>query len=832
VIDLRLAVRSLLSAPLVTLVAALSLALGIGATAAIFSLYEVVLLRPLPVEEPDRLVNLMGPGPKSGSISSNNAGGMEAVFSYPMFRDLERHPGPFSGIAAHRSFGANLAYQGDTRSSQGLMVSGRYFEVLGARPELGRLIGPEDDAAPGAGMVAVLVYDAWRKRFDADPGVLNRQIVVNGQSLTIVGVGPRGFRGTTLGQDPEVFVPLSLRGAMSPGWNGYENRRDYWAYLFARLAPGMSLEQATTAINVAYSALVQEVEAPLQQGMSQETLERFKAKELTLVPGIRGQSSVGDEADGPLTQLFAVTGLVLLIACANVSNLLLTRGANRAGEMAVRLSIGARRRQLLAQLLTESFMLAAAGGLLGLLVAHGTLRLIRSLLPAEAVRGLDLSIGPAVWLFLAALSLLVGLVGLVPALHSTRTDLVHSLRGLGGTATRSRAAGGFRATMATLQVALSMTLLISAGLFTRSLYNISRVDLGIDTEQLLTFGLSPELNGYTPAQSLELFARVEDELRSVPGASLVTASMVPLISGNNWGSSVSVEGFAADPDTDTHSMYNEIGPDYFRTLGIPLIAGREIEARDAAGAPKVAVVNEAFARKFGLGRDAVGKRMSTSVGSGTELDIEIVGLVQDAKYSAVKDEVPALFFLPYRQNERLGANNFYVRSSGEPESLLSTVRGRVQALDPNLPIEDLRPMALQVRESVFLDRLLSTFSAAFAILATVLAAVGLYGVVAYRVAQRTREIGLRMALGADSGSVKGLVLRQVALLAGVGAILGTAGALGLGKLAGSLLYGMEANDPAVFATATVLLLAVIFLAGMVPAARAARIEPMRALRNQ
>jgi predicted permease len=830
VIDLRLALRSLLSTPLVTLVALLSLALGMGANAAIFSLYERVLLRPLPVAEPDRLVNLVGPGPKSGSVSSNNSGDSDSVFSYPMFRDLERAEGPFTSVAAHRSFNANLAYRGSTRSTEGFLVSGRYFETLGLRPALGRLIEPEDDASPGGVPVAVLAHDSWRREFGADPGILNRQIVLNGQSLTVVGVAPAGFNGTTIGQDPEVFVPLAMRGTMTPGWNGYENRRDYWAYLFARLRPGESLESATAAINVTYRSLVQEVEAPLQSGLTPETLERFRNKELVLEPGRRGQSDVGEAAGGPLAQLFGVTGLVLVIACANVANLLLTRGANRAGEMAVRLSIGARRRQLLAQLLAESFLLALGGGALGLLVAHGTLRLITSLLPADALSGLDLGIGPAVWLFLVALSLLTGLVGLAPAWQSTRSDLLGSLRTLGATASRSRAAAGFRATMATLQIALSMTLLISAGLFTRSLYNVSRVDLGIDTEQLLTFALSPELNGYQPAQSLELFARVEEELRAIPGATLVTAGMVPLISGSNWGSNVTVEGFPDDPDADTHSMFNEIGPDYFRTLGIPLLAGREIEDRDVLGAPQVAIVNETFARKFALGRDAVGKRMQ--VGAGGELDIEIVGLVQDAKYSEVKDQVPALFFTPYRQDDRLGSINFYVRAQAEPETLLAVVRDRVQALDPNLPVENLRTMAVHVRENVYLDRMLTTLSAAFAVLATVLAAIGLYGVVSYRVAQRTREIGLRMALGADGGSVRALVLRQVAALAAIGSVLGVLGALGLGRLAASMLFELQGNDPAVFAAASALLLAVVFVAGMVPATRAARIDPMRALRDQ
>ena len=829
-IDLRLAARSLLSTPLVTAVAAVSLALGMGANAAIFSVFERVLLRPLPVQGPEELVNLRSPGPKSGAVSSTNAGDSDSVFSYPMFRDLEGAPGPLTGVAAHCAIGVNLAYEGDTRSAGGTLVSGRYFEVLGLRPALGRLIEPADDAAPAGSPVAVLSHRAWTSQFDSDPGVLNRQLIVNGQSLTIVGVAPRGFRGTTLGDDPEVFVPLAMRDTMTPSWKVIENRRAYWAYLFGRLRPGISIEQATTELNVHYGAIMAEVEVPLQTGMTPQTLELFRTKQIELGSGLRGQSDLHEEVSAPLTQLFGVTGLVLVIACANVANLLLTKGAGRAGEIAVRLSIGASRRQLVAQLLAESLLLSLFGGALGLLVAHGTLRGLLSLMPAEAAAGLDLSIGPAVWVFLAALSVVVSLIGLVPALQSTRGDLVLSLRTLGSSTSRSRGSGAFRATMATLQVALSMTLLISAGLFTRSLYNVSRVDLGIDTEQLLTFRLSPELNGYTPAQSLELFVRTEDELRSVPGASLVTVSMVPLISGSNWGTNVSVQGFVAEPDADTNSMFNHIGPDYFRTLGIALIAGREFEASDSLGAPKVAIVSEGFAKKFGLGRDAVGKRMR--VGSGGELDIEIVGLAQDARYSEVKDEVQSVFYQPYRQDDRLGSTSFYVRAQGDPEALLATVRAKVQALDPNLPIENLRPMAMQVRESVFLDRMLSMFSASFAVLATLLAAIGLYGVVAYRVAQRTREFGLRMALGADGPRVRGMVLRQVAVLAAIGAVLGTVGALGLGKLAGSMLYGLEGDDPAVFAAATTLLLVVVFFAGAVPASRASRVDPMRALRDQ
>jgi predicted permease len=828
--NLRLALRALARTPLVSGVAVLSLALGIGANAAIFSIFEGLILRPLPVQEPDRLVNLEAPGPKSGWQSSNTAGGGEAIFSYPMYRDLEREQSPFTGLAAHRAFGANLAFSGDTVSGQGMVVSGSYFPVLGLSPALGRLFGPDDDRVPGGHPVVVLSHSYWQERFGGREDVLNQQLVVNGQDMTIVGVAPRGFRGTTLGQNPQVFVPLTMFGRVTPGWDRFEDRRTYFLYVFGRLKPGVGLAEAQTAVNAPYGAILREVEVPLQTGYTEETLQRFAEKQIALEPGTKGQSSMHEDLRDPLVQLFAVTGLVLLIAAANVVNLLLTRAADRAGEIALRLSIGARRRQLVGQLLAESVVLALVGGALGLLVALATLRAMLSLLPADAAATFELGLGPATWLFLVAMSLLTGLIGLFPALHSTRTELGSMLKGQAGRVSRSRAAGRFRAAMATLQIALSMALLISAGLFARSLYNVSRVDLGIETERLATFALSPELNGYQPSDSRALFERIEEEAAAIPGVSMVTASMVPLISGNNWGSNVSVQGFDETPESDTHASFNEVGPGYFRTLGIPLIAGRELEPADRLGAPKVAIVNEAFARKFELGRDAVGRRMQ--VGSGGEMDIEIVGLVQDAKYSAVKDVVPAQFFLPYRQDERLGAVSFYVRSDGDPDQLLASLRALVARLDPNLPIENLRSMELQVRESILTDRMMSMLSATFAMLATLLAAIGLYGVVAYAVAQRRREIGLRMALGADAMRVRGMVLRQVGWMVLPGAVLGMAAASGLGRVAQSLLYEMEGSDPGIFVLAALLLAAVALGAGMVPAQRAARIDPMMALRDE
>ena len=829
-VNLKIAFRTLFRSPFVTTVAVVSLALGIGANAAIFSLLDQMLLRAVPVHEPEQLVNLSAPGPKPGSQSCSQAGDCETVFSYPMFRDLERAQTVLTGIAAHRGFGANIAYQRQTLNGEGLMVSGSYFSVLGLRPALGRLLTPEDDRTIGAHFVAVLSHAFWESRLGANPAVLNETIIVNGQAMTIVGVAPRGFDGTTLGSRPQVFVPITMRGLMNPGFDDFENRRSYWAYLFARLEPGVSLAQARASLNGIYHPIVTDVEAPLQEGMSDQTMTRFRAKELVLEEGRRGQSSIHREARTPVLLLFSITAVVLLIACANIANLLLARGATRAMEMAVRLSLGASRGQIMAQLLVESVILALLGGAASLLVARWTLAGIGSILPPDASDTLRLQLSPSVVAFAAALSVGTGLLfGMFPALHSTRPDLVTTLRANSGKHSGARAAQRFRTSLVTAQIALSMALLISAGLFVRSLVNISRVDLGLRADNVVTFGISPELSGYDPARAATLFTRVEEELAAVPGVTGVTASFVPLLSGDNWGSDVSVEGFKREPDTDANARYNEVGAGYFRTLGVPLLAGREFTLADSRGAPKTVIVNEAFAKKFNLGRQAVGKRMAAG---DEELDLEIVGIVQNAKYSDVKDEVPPLFFTPYRQDSTVGSLYFYVRTARDPGQLVRAIPSVVSRLDPNLPVEELKTLPQQVRENVALDRVISTLSAAFAALATLLAAVGLYGVLAYTVAQRTMEIGVRMALGADGRRVRGMVLWQVGRMVLVGGVIGIAGALALGKAAGSLLFGLEGNDPAVVVGAALLLSAVALAAGYIPALRASRVEPMQALRYE
>ena len=828
--NLKLALRRLVKTPFVSLVAIVSLALGIGANAAIFSLYDQTLLRPVPVARPAELVNLSAPGPKPGSTSCGQAGSCDEVFSYPMFRDIERLQTVFTGVAAHVTVDVNLAYRGQTLNGQGLLVSGSYFPVLGLQAALGRLFTVEDDRNIGNHFVTVLSHDYWTTTLGSNPSVLNDTITVNGQALTIVGVAPRGFSGTTLGNQPKVFVPLTMRSLMSPGWKGFDNRRSYWAYLFGRLKPGITIEQARISLSGLYKPIITDVEAPLQKGMSDQTMARFKAKPIEVESGYRGQSSIHREARTPLAFLMTVTAIVLLIACANIANLLLARGAGRATEMAIRLSLGAGRRQLLAQLLTESFVLAVLGGIAGLVVARWTMALIGSLLPPDAGRTLEFELQGRIVLFAAAVSIVTGFIfGLFPAWHSTKPDLVSAIKAQAGQPSGARSAARFRTSLVTAQIALSMALLMCAGLFVKSLTNVSRVDLGVKIDNVIVFGLSPGLNGYEPARSKAFFERLEPELGGIPGVTGVAMARVPLLSGNNWGNDVSVEGFQRGPDTDAESRYNEINPGYFRTLGVPLMSGREFTAADTEGAPKVAIVNEAFAKKFNLGRGAVGKHMTQGDG---KLDIEIVGLVQNAKYSEVKQEIPPVFVRPYRQAERVGAINVYVRGAGDPAQILRSVPQTVARLDPTLPVEDLKTMPQQVRENVFLDRMISTLSAAFAILATILAAVGLYGVLAYTVSQRTREIGLRMALGADSGRVRRMILKQVGWMTLIGAVIGVTGAYYLGHAAASLLYQLQPSDPTVMAISVVILALVAMGAGYIPAYRASRVQPMQALRYE
>jgi predicted permease len=499
-------------------------------------------------------------------------------------------------------------------------------------------------------------------------------------------------------------------------------------------------------------------------------------------------------------------------------------------EMAVRLSLGATRGQIVTQLLTESMLLSLIGGAASLLVAKWTLGAMTALMPADMVRDLHFSLDGAAVVFTAVLSLATGFAfGVFPALHSTRAELASVMREAGTKQTGAKAAARFRTSLVTAQIALSMALLMCAGLFVKSLNNVSGVNLGIKIDHITTFGISPILNGYSAPRRTILFQQVSEALAAIPGVTGVTTARVPLLAGNNWGNGVRVEGFPHGPDIDQGSRFNGVGPGYFKVTGVTMLSGRDFTDADAIGRPKVAIVNEAFAKKFKIGRDAVGKRMSRG---GDTLDIEIIGLASDSKYSDVKLPIPPVFYLPNRQDTTIGSVHYYVRSGVDPSAVLRAVPGVIQRFDPNLPVVGLRTLEQQVKDNVFLDRMISTLSAAFAALATLLAAIGLYGVLAYSVAQRTREIGVRMALGADGGSVQRMVLKQVALMTLVGGVVGLAGALALGTAAKSLLFELKGYDPVVMAGSIAALTAVAFGAGYLPALRASRIDPMQALRHE
>jgi putative ABC transport system permease protein len=830
--DLRYALRGLLARPMFVLVAVLSLGLGIGVTTAIYSLYHQVVLRPLPVPSPETLVNLSAPGPKPGNTSNNNAGPREDIFSYPMFRDLERLQTSFEGIAAHRSTKVNIAYAGETRAATAMLVSGAYFPLLKLQPALGRLLGPQDDGALGGSPVAVLGHRYWTDQLGAAPDVIGRTLVTNGQSLTVVGVAPAGFASTTFGAQPQVYVPLTQRWQLEPQrGDDHADRQSYWLYLFARLRPGVTLQQADADLNGIYRNLLRELEVPLHGSIDPATRQQFADKRVALAPGARGQSSAAQNAGAPLAMLLGAAALVLVVACLNIANLMLARGAARAGEIAVRASIGASRMRLVRQLLVEAGLIALGGALASLPLAALALSLLGRLIPVASSGAFDLQLDIVALRSAFGLAFAtVALFGLFPALQLARTEPIAALRGDSARSGGSRTAARFRSFLAVSQIAFSMVSLVLAGLFLQSLANLGRVELGMRPERVATFSISPTLNGYSPERSAVLFERLERELAALPGVNDAAASMVPILSDNEWGSNISLKGREdANPD-DMSVAYNYVGPEYLDTLGMQRLTGRDFALTDAAGTAKVAIVNREFAERFGLGPDPVGQRMA--FGDQDELDIEIVGMVENSKYSDVREATKPQVFAPWRQRSGQGAMNFYVATSLPPESLLPQIRALVAQADPNLPVEGLQTLPQQIDQLLTNDRFVGSLASAFALLSTLLAALGLYGVLSYTLAQRMREIGLRLALGAAPTRLKRMVFGQVGRMTLIGGIVGLMIALALGRVAQALLYGLAGHDPAVLAGAALLLAVVAFGTGWWPARRASRIDPSEALRHE
>ena len=831
--DIRYAVRSLLRRPLVTSVAVLSLALGIGVNSAIFSLFDRLILRRLAVPSPDEIVLLTSPGPKPGSRSTGGfSGGVDAIFSYPLFRDLERLEDDGLRLAAHAEFGANIAYEGRSSEANGILVSGQYFPALGVIPALGRLLGPEDDRVPGGHPVVVLGYDFWRTRFGAEPNVVNRTLIVNGGAMTIVGVAPARFSGITALARPQIFVPLSMaeQAFRDPAWNGLTARNNHWLYLFARIEPGMSRQRADDAINISFAGLIRDVEYPAQRrGMGDTDREAFQKRRIYLQDGARGANSNRRTIQNVFALLFAVTGFVLAIACANVANLLLAQVTTRSTEMSIRLSLGASTSRVVRLLLTEATLLGILGGAGAIVVGQLTMMGMIAILPSDGPvldRVLDTR--------LLAFTLLLGLAtsiafGLFPSLHAVRAALAGGVNTSAARTSGSRTAARFRTSMAVTQLALATGLLAVAGLLVVSLVNTVRLDLGINREGLIAFGLSPSLNGYTPDNTAQFFERLDTQLRAMPGVTSVTATTVPILAQSSWGNNVTVEGFEAGEGVNTNASTARVGASYFRTLGIPILAGREFTEADTKGAPQVAVVNEAFARKFNLVDRVLGKRMALGAGTNKPLDIEIIGLVRDAKYDEVRDPAPPQFVMPYRQIDP-GGLTFYVRAGDSAQAVLREIPAVVRKLDPNIPISNLRTMEEQIRYDTSGYRALTTTSSAFAGLALILAAIGLYAVLAYGIAQRMREIGIRVALGATPQNIRGLVFREVARIGFLGVAIGAALAIGLNRISQAMLFGVEQTAPAIIGGAVALALGVAFAAAVFPTRRATLVQPVEVLR--
>lgn len=831
---IRLAFRALLRSPIVTLVVVLSLGLGVGANTAIFSMMYQVLLRNLPIEKPHEVVFVQSPADfKNGRGSTNSAGGMESVFSYRMFRELEKQPGNLLQLAAFREVGANLSLNGRTESGSAMLVSGQYFPVLGIVPDRGRLIGPEDDKNAGNPIV-VLGYGYWKNRLGGQGDILNQPLRINGHVFTVVGIAPRNFHGTVLGDAPDVFVPLTFKPRLTPGWDGTDKWNDYYLYLLGRLKAGATAAQAAASLNSGFAGIVAE-RAKEIRGRDKAYIDRYLAQRITLVDGRLGQSSLRRSMEAPLKILLACTILVLLIASGNAANLLLARAAQRSRELAIRSALGAGRARIMRQLLTEALLLAFAGGVVGILMGYWTLDLLLASLNdgASRVSAITTQLEWPVLLFSFGVSLATGLLfGLYPAWAATRVSLAGTLKDEAANTTSTTAGARVRKILVCGQVALSMILLIPMGLFLKSLVNLVHEDLGMRTESVISFSISPELNGYKPEQCRAIIERAENELGAIPGVSGVATSLVPLIAGNNWGTDLAVEGYRRDHDAETNARFSRVGPGFFSKMGIALLRGREFMESDAGAAPRVAVVNERFVEHFFKGANPIGRRFGDDGRESKNLDIEIVGVIKDAKYSSVRDRTPILFYTPYRQSKDIGNMSFYIRSALPVESVIPQVRNVMSSIDRDLPLEELRTLDEQVQRNIRGDRLVLQLAVAFALLATVLAMLGLYGVMAYGVTRRTREIGIRIALGAPSGNIRGIVMREVLIILGAGIVIGAPAAIALSKLAESQLFGVKSRDPLVIAAAIAALTVTSLVAGYIPARRATRVSPVDALRYE
>ena len=828
--DLRYGLRMLGKNPGFTSIAILTLALGIGANTAIFSLLQQVLLRQLPVKNPSELVVLRSAGPKTGHVWTD--GDDAESFSFPMYKALRDNNSVFSGTIGRFAFWASIASHGQTERGSGELVSGNYFEVLGVQPVLGRVFSLQDDRTPGAQPVVVLSHQYWTRRFGADPGVLNQTLLVNNTELAIVGVAQSGFTGIQVGQTPDVFVPLMMKGQMRPGDNSLEDWNDYWMAILARLKPGESIAKAQLGINAAYRPLLEEQSRKITS-FNEQRRKEFVNQQVSLAPGSRGRTTLQRDSGTPLTALFVMVALVLLIACTNVANLLLAQGAARQREFAIRAALGASRGRMFRQLLSESFLCAFAGGALGLLLGSWLMNILIPAVGSDAsIHGLSTRLDATVLAFAAGATLLSGLLfALIPAWRVTRTGVTQTLKDQGSTSSLGMSHVHFRKTLVAGQVAFTMLLLAGACLYTRTLWNLRKQNLGLQTENVITFSLQPDLNGYDIQRTIALIDQLRNRITAIPGVRGEGISEIPTLTGDDMGANITVPSNPQASEEHPHINYDAISPGYFSTLGVPLLSGRDLNNGDSATSPKVAVVNELMAKIFFPNRNAIGERFAFGGGK-VAPDVEIVGVVRDAKQTHVRDENRPYIFLPYAQRKRLFGVTFYVRTQQDPLLLSSTLRDVVRQMDANLPVYDVKSFERVVDQDLFAERMVATLSASFGALAAFLAALGIYGVLAYLVLQRTREIGIRIALGAERSHVRFLVLQEVGYMVLAGAVVGLPLAYGLAHLSESLLFGVKARDPLIYVLDVVLIGVVALCACYLPARRATRVDPIVALRYE
>lgn len=817
---LRYGIRNLRRQPLFSAVALFSIALGIGANTAIFTLLDQFLLRSLPVAEPRQLVQLELPGPRRGMVTTNRP------FSNRMYTALREKVQGFTGLWAQFGAPVSFAAKSGAQRAAALLVSGNYFSTLGLVPARGRLLQMSDDVTRGGHPVVVLSYGFWREKLGGAENVVDSEVLINGQKYLVVGIAPESWRGTDALEPPQLYIPLAMKAQITPTWDGMDSSQHFFLHVFGRLRPGVTPAQAKAELDAVLGPILQEEMAQLSD-FPEKRRQAFLAKRIVLHPALHGNLSERENVESVTWTLMAMVVVVLLIACANVANLLLARGSSRKKEIAIRLAMGATRRQLVSQLLTESMVLAGLGGLLGLLLSDWILTGILSL-QATGATNFTGQMDLRTLLFTLVLTILTGLLfGLLPALQATKAELAPTLKDQSA----SVVGGGvvLRKVLVVGQVCLSVILLAAAGYFTKTLFALRQADPGFQAERLLTFTLDPSLNGYKRDAAEQFHQRVAAELAAMPAVQGVTMAENPVLDNAINQRTVRVEGYAAQEGEDLNPRVNIVGAGYFQTLGVPVLRGREFHDGDTLAAPKVAVVNEQFARYFFKDADPIGRRILFRDNA-----LTIVGVVANLKHGNPREDANAFRFVftPVAQAEIVSEMSFYVRTVDDSTAMARDIRALVRRLDPNLPIQSLRTVREQIDVALTLERLISTLCASFGLVATILASIGLYGVMAFHVARRTREIGIRMALGASQRKVLWMVLREVSWMAAVGIGLGVPMALGLGHLVKSLMAPTQPTDPAVLTGASLLLCLVALGAGWIPARRAASIDPMQALRYE